>query len=94
MEEWELDFHWLRVRHRLKDKFGRTDPPDLKTVLFIIGMQEYGRWEGEFTKEEKQDLIHIATCVLLSSEGFYTFVGLDDEGWPHFDLTKNCPLQI
>lgn len=92
MEEWELDFHWLRVRHSLKDKFDRTDPPDMKTVLFIIGMQEYGQRIEGFTKEEKQDLIHIATCVLLSRDGFYTFTGLDDEGWPHFDLTKKLPF--
>ena len=92
MEDWELDFHWLRVRHHLKDKFNRADPPDLKTVLFLIGIQEYGNWSTGFTKEEKQDLIHIATCVLLSRDGFYTFTGLDDEGWPHFELTKKLPF--
>ena len=93
MEDWELDFHWLRVRHWIKDKFDRTEPPDMKTVLFIIGMQEYGQWNGGFTKEEKQDLIHIATCVLLSRDGFYTFTGLDGEGWPHFDLAKKLPFE-
>jgi hypothetical protein len=93
MEEWELDFHWLRVRTWLKEKFDRTDPPDMKTVLFIIGVQEYGEWGESFTKEEKQDLMHVATCVLLSRDGFYTFTGLDDEGWPHFDLAKKLPFK-
>ncbi len=92
MEEWELDFHWLRVRSWLMEKFGRSDPPDMKTVLFLIGLQEYGEWNEGFTKEEKQDLIHVATCALLSRDGFYTFVGLDDEGWPHFELTKKLPF--
>ena len=92
MEDWELDFHWLRVRHTLKDKFNRPDPPDLKTVLYLIGIQEYGNWASGFTKEEKQDLIHIATCVLLSRDGFYTFTGLDDDGWPHFELAKKLPF--
>ncbi len=92
MEDWQIDFHWLRVRHWLKDKFDRATTPDLKSVLFLIGIQEFGKWEGGFSKEEKQDLIHIATCTLLSRDGYYTFRGLDDEGWPHFDLTKTLPF--
>ncbi len=93
MEAWELDFHWLRVRHKLKDTFGRTEPPDMKTVLFLIGLQELGQIREEFTKEQKQDLMHIATCVLLARDGFYSFTGLDDEGWPHFELTKKLPFK-
>lgn len=92
MQDWEIDFHWLRVRHLLKDRFDRQDPPDMKTVLFLIGMQEVGRWDGGFTKEEKQDLMHVATCVLLGRDGYYTFTGLDDEGWPHFHLSQKLPF--
>ena len=84
MQVWELDFQWLRVRHAIKNKFGRTELPDLKSVLFLIGIQEVGNWDGRPTKEQKQDYMHVATCELLSQDGYYEFVGLDDEGWPHY----------
>lgn len=70
MEDWELDFEWLKVRHKVKDLLGKTDIPDLQAILFLVGIQELGRVpEGTFTKEEKRDLMHIAVCRLLSYEG-------------------------
>ena len=88
MEEWELDFEWLRVRHLVKDFTGRDKLPDLNSILFLIGIQEYGRMKEKFTKEEKQDLMHVAVCTLLSYEGIYSFKGRDEDGWPHYDLMK------
>jgi len=85
MEEWNLDFEWLRVRHLVKDTMGRDTLPDLNAVLFLIGIQELGRWDENFTKEEKQDLMHIAVSRLLAYDGYYKFVGRDEDGWPHYD---------
>jgi len=82
MEEWQLDFKWLEVRHYVKDSLSRTELPDLNGILFMIGIQELGRWQEKFTKEEKQDLMHIAVCRLLSIDGFYEFAGRDADGWP------------
>ena len=45
---------------------------------------EGSRKRKNFPKEEKQDLMHIAVCVLLSQLGFYEFTGRDEQGWPHF----------
>ncbi len=84
MEEWELDFEWLRVRHLIKDLFNRPQLPDLNAILFLIGIQELGRWGEKFTKEEKQDLMHIAVCRLMSYDGYYEFNGRDEDGWPHW----------
>ena len=86
MEEWQLDFEWLRIRHFVKDSLNKKDLPDLRSILFLIGIQELGRWEvgKNFTKEEKQDLMHIAVCTLLEEEGYYTFEGRDQDGWPHW----------
>ena len=92
-EDWQLDFEWLRVRTFLKDVFGRNTLPDFQEVLFLIGLQELGRLQDSFSKEEKQDLIHIATCELLSIDGYYTFKGRDQDGWPHYDLVKNVPFK-
>ena len=62
--------------------------PDLQTILFLVGIQELGQVKTEFTKEEKQDLMHVAVCSLLESEGLYAFKGRDEEGWPHFERLK------
>jgi hypothetical protein len=47
-----------------------------------------GRWEANFTKEEKQDLMHIAVCRLLEYDGYYEFAGRDEDGWPHWKPLK------
>jgi hypothetical protein len=88
MEEWNLDFEWLRVRHIVKDAFGRDSLPDMNSILFLVGMQELGYLKEDFTKEEKQDLMHIAVCKLLSMDGYYKFVGRDGDGWPVYELVK------
>lgn len=88
MEDWEFDFEWLQVRHFVKDHFDRDALPNLNGILFLIGVQELGRWKTQFTKEEKQDLMHIAVCRLLSYEGFYEFKGRDADGWPHWEVLK------
>ena len=87
-EAWELDFDWLRVRHLVKDAMKRESLPDLNAILFLVGIQELGRMKPNFTKEEKQDLMHIAVCRLLSEDGYYEFVGRDDDGWPHYNMLK------
>ena len=91
MEDWELDFEWLRVQHLVQNAMRRETLPDLNTVLFLIGIQELGRWKKGFSKEEKQDLMHIAVCRLLSYEGFYEFVGRDEDGWPHYKQVLEMP---
>lgn len=88
MEEWQLDFEWLQVRHWVKSTMHRQELPDLNGILFLIGMQEYGHIREQFSKEEKQDLMHIAVCRLLSPDGYYSFVGRDEDGWPHYKMLK------
>ncbi len=93
MENWELDFEWLRVQHQVKDSMRRETLPDLNTVLFLIGIQELGRWKKSWGKEEKQDLMHIAVCRLLSTDGYYEFVGRDEDGWPHYRQVLEMPKE-
>ncbi len=93
MEAWELDFEWLKTRSYLQKLFNRKDLPDLQEILFLIGLQELGRLKDTFTKEEKQVLIHIANCELLSKEGYYDFIGRDQDGWPHYKHVKQIPYE-
>ena len=93
MDIWEQDFEWLRVRHIVKNAMKRESLPDLQTVLFLIGVQELGRWpKGKFTKEEKRDLMHVAVCTLLEPEGFFEFQGRDQDGWPHWEEKKTFKI--
>ena len=91
MQPWEQDFAYQRIRHLIQARFNRPALPDLNALLFLIGVQELGRWRQDFSKEEKQDLMHIAVCRLLADVGHYAFVGRDDEGWPHYELTAKVP---
>jgi hypothetical protein len=91
MEDWELEFKWLRVQHVVKETLVREKLPDLQAILYLIGIQELGLVKKKFTKEEKQDLMHIAVCKLLSYEGYYEFVGRDEDGWPHYNQVRALP---
>jgi len=90
--DWEEDFKWLEVRHFVKDSFKKEKLPDLNAVLFLVGIQELGRWKTDFSKEEKQDLMHIAVCRLFSYEGYYEFKGRDEDGWPHYEKARTLPV--
>ncbi|NNF32796.1 MAG: hypothetical protein HKN68_01720 [Saprospiraceae bacterium] len=89
-DSWQLDFEWLRIRHLVKESLASKDLPDLKVILFLIGVQELGIFESgkKFSKEEKQDLMHVAVCSLLEDEGYYKFKGRDQDGWPHWEVEK------
>ncbi len=83
--DWQFDFDWLQIRHRIKDTLRVEKLPDLNAILLFIGVHELGRWKSsKFKKEEKQDLMHIAVCTLLSKDGYYEWDGLDTDGWPHY----------
>ena len=68
-----------------------TDTPDIKTILFLIGVQELGQGPKKFTKRQKEELMHIANCRLLSEMGFYELEGLEQDGWPHWKTIKAIP---
>jgi hypothetical protein len=89
-EDLAFEFRWGQLLNKIQKSVGQR-PKDLNGVLFLIGVQELGQGHKNFTKEEKQDLMHIAICRVLSKLGFYTLVGTDQEGWPHWELAKPLP---
>jgi len=90
IEDESLNVEWEALLDRVKEMIGKR-PADLNSVLFLIGVRELGKGRQSFTKEQKQDLIHIAICKVLSLGGFYELEGLDAEGWPHWKLIKKLP---
>lgn len=93
MKDWQLDFEWLRVRHFVKDSLSQDSLPDLRAILMLIGIQESNVLQKSWTKEEKQDLMHVATCHILSLKGYYEYVGRDEDGWPHYNQVRILPVE-
>ena len=85
-----LERNWNELLDAIKDMVGKK-PSDLNAVLFLIGVQELGKGVHHFSKEEKQDLMHIAICRVLSISGFYELEGIDEDGWPHWKLSRSLP---
>lgn len=88
-EKGMVELQWKRLQAELKGRFDKI--PDLNALLLLIGIQESSILQDKYTKEQKQDLMHVAVCTLLSQQGYYEFHGLDQDGWPHFKATKYLP---
>jgi hypothetical protein len=86
----DLQTRWWTLEAKLVERFGKK--PDMETILFLVGIQEFGGIKEKFTKEQKQDLMHVAVCSLLSVSGYYELEGIDDDGWPHFKQLKQMPV--
>lgn len=84
-----LESSWTALTAQLEKDFGKV--PDLQSVLFLIGVNVLGQGHRKFTKEEKQDLMHIAICELMALAGYYELSGRDADGWPHYTLLKTLP---
>ena len=85
----DLQQRWWNLEAQLAERFGKK--PDMETILFLIGIQEFGDIREKFTKEQKQDLMHIAVCSLLTHSGFYELESVDADGWPHYKQLKPMP---
>jgi hypothetical protein len=86
----EINQKFTALQNRLAADFD-SEKPDLKVILFLIGVQELGLGPQKFSKRQKEELMHIATCRLFSEMGFYELEGLDQDGWPHWKLVKPIP---
>ncbi len=86
----EVNFKWDALQTRIAEEFD-SEKPDIKVMLFLIGVQELGQGPRKFSKRQKEELMHIATCRLFSQMGFYELEGLDQDGWPHWKAVKKIP---
>lgn len=81
---------WDSVLQLMQKRFDKE--ADVKSVLFIIGLREFGHKKKKFTKEDKQDLMNLALCTILSDEGYFAVAHLDAEGWPVWKQAKALPV--
>src|SRR5262245_19757543 len=85
----DLQTRWWTIEAKLVERFGKK--PDIETILFLIGIQEFGQVREKFTKEQKQDLMHVAVCSLFAQSGYYELERKDEDGWPHFRQVMSLP---
>ena len=85
----DIQQRWWNLEAKLVERFDKK--PDMEAILFLIGIQEFGQIKQKFTKEQKQDLMHVAVCALLAKSGYYELEGIDEDGWPHFRQLKAMP---
>jgi hypothetical protein len=86
----DLQTRWWALESRLLGRFGKK--PDMEAILFLIGIQEFGEFRKKFSKEQKQDLMHVAVCSLFAQSGYYELEKVDEDGWPHFRQLKALPV--
>jgi hypothetical protein len=90
MKPAEIHKKWGELQTRIAEDFD-NEKPDVKVMLFLIGVQELGQGPRKFSKRQKEELMHIANCKLFSLMGFYELEGVDQDGWPHWKLVKTIP---
>jgi hypothetical protein len=90
MIEESLDQQFENLLDNLGQSIGKK-PADLNSVLFLIGVQELGFGVKHFTKEQKQDLMHVGICRVLSLSSYYVFEERDKDGWPHYRPERALP---
>ncbi len=90
MKPSEVNKKFKELQQKLADDFD-NEAPDIKVILFLIGVQELGKGPKKFSKRQKEELMHIANCRLFSELGFYELEGMDQDGWPHWKKVKAIP---
>lgn len=86
----EINIKWEALQKQIARDFD-SELPDMKVMLFLIGVQELGKGPAKFSKRQKEELMHIANCRLFSEMGFYELEGVDQDGWPHWKLVRPIP---
>lgn len=87
----QLKQRWEILVKRLSERFAEGDTIDLDAIIYLIGVQEFGKFNRTFKKDEKVNLMHIAICRLLEPYGYYAFDHTDQDGWPHYTVKEQLP---
>lgn len=87
----QLKERWDKVVTLLSNQFADGEMLDLDAIIYLIGVQELGKFQQLFKKDEKLNLMHIAICRLLEPYGYYEFEFFDKDGWPHYKIKETLP---
>ena len=87
--DFEFEKIWGDTVAKASENFG--EKLDLNSLIFLIGIQELNKGAVDLEKQQKLEVMHVAICALLEPYGYYEYVGLDKDGWPHYDAIENLP---
>lgn len=87
----QLKERWEHLVNLLSNQFSQGEDLDLDAIIYLIGVQELGKLNQAYKKDEKLNLMHIAICKLLEPYGFYEFDYVDADGWPHYTVKEQLP---
>jgi len=87
----QLKERWEQVVNLCSKRFADGDTMDLDAIVYLIGVQEFGKFDQNFKKDDKINLMHIAICRLLEPFGYYQFDYNDPDGWPHYKVLEPLP---
>lgn len=87
----QLKQRWQTVVDKLTERFGDGEVLDLEAIIYLIGVQELGKVQKRYKKDDKINLMHIAICRLLEPYGYYEFSYIDEDGWPHYTVKQELP---
>ena len=76
------------IAARLAGFFSPDSPVDIAEMLFVVGLQTFGRPCGNLSREDKMALMHIGTCAVLEPYGYYRMTGRDADGYPQYELLR------
>ena len=93
MKEKDIEQNWALILDFFKQNFTDGETPALDTILYLIGVQELGKGFLNFSKDDKINLMHLATCKLLEPYGYYEKTHVDHEGWPHYQQKKSLSFE-
>ncbi|MBC8766676.1 hypothetical protein H4O18_01595 [Arenibacter sp. BSSL-BM3] len=87
----QLKDRWEILVKKLSAQFADSDPLELDSIIYLVGVQELGQIHKTYKKDEKLNLMHIAICRLLEPYGYYEFDFFDEDGWPHYTIKEELP---
>ena len=87
----QLKERWESLAQKLSNQFADGDLLDVDGIIYLIGIQELGKFNKKFKKDEKVNIMHIAICRLLERFGYYDFSHYDADGWPHYTIKDQLP---
>jgi hypothetical protein len=87
----QLKERWEQLVDKLSNQFSQGEDLDLDAIIYLIGVQELGKFHETYKKDEKLNLMHIAICRLLEPYGYYEFDFFDNDGWPHYTVKEELP---
>jgi hypothetical protein len=67
MKPAETHAKWKVLQQKIAQEFD-SDIPDLKVILFLIGVQELGKGPGKYSKRQKEELKPVPSFAMMEQE--------------------------